>query len=308
MSEFWSVWVIVLAVRDARHQPVSVPMGLRMRIPTQADGTTGHDWDGIREGVRKLPWWWIADLRRRLSSRRSATWRCIRASAASEGLLGWTSQDQLQRDAAANDAKLEALVKPWRALTIEQLATKTEAVGIGHTPLSRTTAPPATAARRSATRRWARLISRTPIWQYGGDGEVDPDEHPRWPQRHDAALGRCAGSRRRERSRCLCAEPAVAVKPRQIWVAAGKKRFRHHCASPVTAPTGTAILRWAHPTWPMRVWLYGRRLRELSRPAFAMAAAGVMPAWRSRLSDDAGPADRRVGGRAGPSVNRRRAN
>ena len=53
------------------------------------------------------------------------------------GVLGWSSEEQLQRDVAANDAKLEALIEPWRTLTVEQLAGNAEAVGDRPSPLSR---------------------------------------------------------------------------------------------------------------------------------------------------------------------------
>ena len=59
MSGFWSGWVIFLAVLTFGISLFLFLGGMRVKLPTQADGTTGHDWDGIREGVRKLPWWWI---------------------------------------------------------------------------------------------------------------------------------------------------------------------------------------------------------------------------------------------------------
>ena len=59
MSGFWSSWVIFLAVLTIGISVALFIGGMRVKLPTQDDGTTGHDWDGIREGVRNLPWWWI---------------------------------------------------------------------------------------------------------------------------------------------------------------------------------------------------------------------------------------------------------
>ena len=54
MSGFWSGWVIFLAVLTIGISVALFVGGMRVKLPTQADGTTGHDWDGVREGVRNL--------------------------------------------------------------------------------------------------------------------------------------------------------------------------------------------------------------------------------------------------------------
>src|SRR5207342_1298946 len=57
MSGFWSTWVMVLACVTAGLSLLLFVWGITMRIPTQADGTTGHVWAHgvLREGVRPLP-------------------------------------------------------------------------------------------------------------------------------------------------------------------------------------------------------------------------------------------------------------
>jgi len=61
MSGFWSTWVVVLACVTAGLSLFLFVWGITMRIPTQADGTTGHVWAHgvLREGVRPLPKWWM---------------------------------------------------------------------------------------------------------------------------------------------------------------------------------------------------------------------------------------------------------
>ena len=74
-----------------------------------------------------------------------------------------------QRDAAANDAKLAAVVKPWGALTIEQLATNRKQ--------SRRPYAVSRQLRRLPRQRSARQPAlgapnlTDAVWQYGGDGD-----------------------------------------------------------------------------------------------------------------------------------------
>src|SRR5688500_18730794 len=61
MSSFWSGWVMFLVVLNLGIALLLFVWALRVKIPTQDDGTTGHVWAHgvLREAVRKLPMWWI---------------------------------------------------------------------------------------------------------------------------------------------------------------------------------------------------------------------------------------------------------
>jgi cytochrome c oxidase cbb3-type subunit 3 len=116
---------------------------MRMRIPTDADGTTGHVWahGALREAVRPLPVWWV------LISIATFIFGVVYLSlypglGSFGGKLGWSSQGVQQRDTADNNARLEARIAPWRPLALEQLAAdkRRSRPGIASTS---TTAPPA---------------------------------------------------------------------------------------------------------------------------------------------------------------------
>jgi cytochrome c oxidase cbb3-type subunit 3 len=130
MSGFWSVWVMILACVTVGISLALFLWALWMRIPTAADGTTGHVWahGALREQSARchvvdcdLRWhllvcrWLSGDVPVRRQSRQ----------------LEWTSQGQMQSRAAADAAKLEAAA-PLRTLPVEQLAADKDAVGIGH--------------------------------------------------------------------------------------------------------------------------------------------------------------------------------
>jgi cytochrome c oxidase cbb3-type subunit 3 len=61
MTEFWSTWIVVLVVINLGITVFLFLWGLRVDIPTQPDGTSGHVWAHgvLREGVRRLPTWWV---------------------------------------------------------------------------------------------------------------------------------------------------------------------------------------------------------------------------------------------------------
>ncbi len=103
MTEFWSGWVILLAVFTLGASLFLFIYGLRVDIPTMPDGTSGHVWahGALRESVRNLPLWWIV-----ISALGFVAAFCYLALypgfGAFKGVLGWTAHDELARDQSAN--------------------------------------------------------------------------------------------------------------------------------------------------------------------------------------------------------------
>ena len=271
MSGFWSGWVIFLAVLTIG---ISVSLfigGLRVKLPTQADGTTGHDWDGIREGVRNLPWWWILY---------SAVGFIVPIGYLL--LYEGSSAEKLQRDVAANDAKLAALVEPWRTLTVEQLAENAEAVSVGHRLyLDNCAACHGSTALGNQALGAPNLTDAD--WQYGGSGETIVASilegrngvMPPW----GAALGHNGVNEVASYVLSL-----GGVKAPNEWVTAGKQRYETLCVS-CHGPEGLGTPALGAPNVTDRVWLYGGSFASVAT-SIRDGRTGVMPAWRSRLNDD----------------------
>ena len=61
MSTGWSYWLMFLVVLNMGITLFLFMWGPRAKIPTLPDGTSGHVWahGALREGVRKLPLWWL---------------------------------------------------------------------------------------------------------------------------------------------------------------------------------------------------------------------------------------------------------
>jgi Cytochrome c, mono- and diheme variants len=271
MSGFWSGWVIFLAVLTIGISVSLFVGGLRVKLPTQADGTTGHNWDGIREGVRNLPWWWI------LYSAVGFIVPIVYLV-----LHGGSSEEKLQRDVAANDAKLGALVEPWRTLTVEQLAENGAAVGVGHRLyLDNCAACHGSTALGNQTLGAPDLTDAD--WQYGGSGETIVASildgrngvMPPW----GAALGHNGVNEVASYVLSL-----GGVKGPDDWVAAGKQRYEALCVS-CHGPEGLGSPALGAPNVADRVWLYGGSFASVAT-SIRDGRTGVMPAWRSRLNND----------------------
>ena len=271
MSGFWSGWVIFLAVVTIG---ISVSLfigGMRVKLPIQADGTTGHDWDGIREGVRNLPWWWILY---------SAVGFIVPILYLV--LTGASSEEKLRRDVAANDAKLGALVEPWRTLTVEQLAENAAAVDVGHRLyLDNCAACHGTKALGNQTLGAPDLTDAD--WQYGGSGETIVASildgrngvMPPW----GAALGHNGVNEVTAYVLSL-----GGVKAPDEWVAAGKQRYEMLCVA-CHGAEGLGNPALGAPNVADRIWLYGGSFASVAT-SIRDGRTGVMPAWRSRLNSD----------------------
>lgn len=281
MIGLWSRWVIVLAVLTIGISVFLFVGGMRVKLPTQADGTTGHNWDGIREGVRNLPWWWI--VYSAIGFIVPIGYLVLYAGFDSfKGALGWSSEEKLQRDVAANNAKLEALIEPWRALTVEQLAENAAAVSIGHRLYLDNCA-----ACHGNTALGNQALGAPDLtdadWQYGGSGETIVASildgrngvMPPW----GAALGHNGVNEVASYVLSL-----GGVKSPDDWVAAGKQRYETLCVS-CHGPEGLGNTALGAPNLADRVWLYGGSFANVAT-SIRDGRAGVMPAWRSRLSDD----------------------
>lgn len=133
MSAFWSTWIQALVILNMGITFFLFIFAIRTRIPVLEDGTTGHVWAHgvIREGLRKLPLWWILG---------SAGWFLAAwiylllypGFGNLPGMLGWTSHQQLEGQLAENAARLERTYEQFRAMPLERLALDEDAHRIGH--------------------------------------------------------------------------------------------------------------------------------------------------------------------------------
>jgi len=283
LSGFWSVWVMVLACLTAGISLFLFVWGITMRIPTVADGTTGHVWAHgvLREGVRPLPMWWMVIS---LGAFLAAAVYLYRypGFGSFAGSLGWTSQDEHKGAAAEGGAKLESRLASWRTVGLEQLSSDPGAVSIGHRLyLDNCAACHGTAALGNHAVGAPDLTDAD--WMYGGDGEtilasiLDGRNGLMPPQ--GPALGHEATN---AVASYVVSRSGTQAPPDQV--AAGKVHFDAVCAV-CHGANGAGNPAMGAPNLFDKAWLYGGNIESVVA-SVREGRSGVMPAWRQRLNND----------------------
>lgn len=283
MSTFWSGWVMGLVVLNLGITLFLFLWAIRLKIPTLPDGTTGHVWAHgvLREGVRNLPVWWVVF---------SASMFVIGISYLAlypgfggfQGLLQWTSAEELQRDTAANNARLEASIQPLRSLSIEQLAAQPGIAAIGHRLyLDNCAACHGIEALGNQVLGAPDLTDAETL--YGGDSETiltsissgRSGVMPAWGE----ALGRDGVN---EVAAYVLSLSGVSTP--KDWIAAGKPRFETLCVACHGADgRGNAAL--GAPNLTDSTWLYGGDFASVTT-TIRNGRNGAMPGWSRRLNQD----------------------
>ena len=205
--------------------------------------------------------------------------------AISQGTLGWTSRGELQRDTAANDAKLEARLAAVAYLELRAVGGGSELQSASAIACTSTTAPPVTAPTALGNQAVGAPDLTDADWLYGGDGDTILKQHPRRPQRRDAAAGTARSvTMARMKSPAYVLASAASIAPPD-WVAAGKVRFDTLCVA-CHGADGRGNPALGAPNLSRQRLALWRRLRTASSTPMRDGRSGVMPAWRARLSDD----------------------
>jgi cytochrome c oxidase cbb3-type subunit 3 len=283
MSGFWSGWVKFLVVLNLGITFLLFIMALRIKIPTQPDGTTGHVWAHgvLREGVRKLPLWW-ALFSAAMFIVGFAYLALYPGFGGFKGVLGWTSAEELQRDVQANNAKIEAVLQSHRAQSLEELAGDPTAIEIGRRLyLDNCAACHGVEARGNQVFGAPNLSDGD--WLYGGDAQsilasIRDGRNgvmPAW----GGALGREGVNEAAAYVLSLSGVNAPAD-----WVAAGKTRYETMCVA-CHGADGRGNSQLGAPNLTDDAWLYGSDFAQVTQ-TIRDGRTGVMPSWQHRLSED----------------------
>lgn len=286
MSNFWSWWVMVLIVFNLGVSFFLFLWGPRARIPTLADGTTGHIWahGAIREGMHPLPLWWIL-VSFAMFIAAFIYLVLYPGFGNSPGRLGWTSHGQLADETAANDRLLDATMQRFAKLPIEQLAGDPDALAMGQMFFGDNCE-----ACHGRDARGNRLLGAPDLadsdWLYGGDGEailttiLDGREGvmPPWGSVFDQAGVTALATY--VRSLSLPPRDADSI----VKAAAGKKLFTACAACHGADGKGNPAL--GAPNLTDNIWLYGGSQADVEE-TIRDGRSGHMPAWRDRLGENA---------------------
>lgn len=286
MSDFWSWWVIVLIVFNLGISFFLFLWGPRAKIPTLADGTTGHIWahGTIREGMHRLPGWWIAVSFAMFAA--AFTYLALYPGFGNApGHLGWTSHGELARDTAANDRLLDPLMQRFAQLPVEKLAEDPQALAMGKVLFADNCE-----ACHGSNARGNTLLGAPDLtdndWLYGGDGQSILTTILDGRQGVMPPWGEALGARGVENVAAYVLSLSDAA-PRDaagvLKVVAGKALFGPCAACHGAGGKGNTAL--GAPNLTDSIWLYGGSMAEVEE-TIRNGRNGNMPAWRARLGDN----------------------
>jgi len=282
MSQFWSIWVIVLIVLNLGVVFFLFVFGQRVEIPTKPDGTTGHAWAHgvLREGVRRLPVWWVAVS---AASFVAAVVYLVLYPGFGDftGLLGWRSVDKHDQAVAHSEALRVPALEALDAVQLDQVASGAPAARIGRRLfLDNCAACHGMDASGNAVLGAPNLTDS--VWLYGGDTETvvrsildgRRGTMPPW----GPALGQEGVIDVAEYVRSLS-----GLDTTPDWAAAGEAQFKTLCVA-CHGVDGTGLQVLGAPDLTDDDWLYGRD-RSSVIASIRDGRNGEMPAWRGKLQE-----------------------
>jgi cytochrome c oxidase cbb3-type subunit 3 len=126
MSSAWSWFVIIATIGTL----VAAAAFLAANRHTSGEETTGHEYDGIRELDNPLPLWWVGMFL--ITILFAAAYLVYYPGLGNiEGVGGWTSANQLERDVERHDERFAGLYAGLAALSPAELAADRTAQQIG---------------------------------------------------------------------------------------------------------------------------------------------------------------------------------
>jgi cytochrome c oxidase cbb3-type subunit 3 len=282
MTELWSNWVIVLVSINLGITVFLFLWGLRVDIPTLPDGTSGHVWAHgvLREGVRRLPTWWIVLSAASLIAGLGylVLYPGVGAFA---GTLGWTSGSELAQKQESNRLLEAPLLERVRGKPVETIAADPEALRVGGVLfIENCAACHGRDARGNRALGAPNLTDRD--WLYGGDGKAILTSIL------DGRNGTMPplGSGKSEREIRDIAHYVLKLAGRthdSLRAHFGKEGFAACAACHGADGKGNTAL--GAPNLTDGVWLYGDSIEDIVE-SIRNGRNGVMPALRHRLGED----------------------
>jgi cytochrome c oxidase cbb3-type subunit 3 len=132
MSNFWSAYIIVLVTANITLCYLLLRWTSKMDLNDLAeDGTTGHEYDGIKEYNNPLPRWWLYLFY--ITIVFAVGYLVLYPGYGSfPGVLHWSSHGEHDADQASYEHKYGPIYEHYYSVPIEQLAQDKRAMQIGN--------------------------------------------------------------------------------------------------------------------------------------------------------------------------------
>lgn len=277
MSEFWSLWIIVLTVASI----VLITWILfanRTKSAGDAEKTTGHEYDGITELDNPLPAWWFYLFV--ITIVWSVGYLIFYPGMGNyEGVLKWTQLSQHEERVSAAEARYGSIRDDYLKLSIEEVAQDPAALKMGMRMFQNNCAQCHGADARGS---YGFPNLTDDAWQWGGTADAIKTTLVGGRQAAMPAWGGIINdegiSQTTHYVRSLSGLEHDAAK-----VEAGKAVYQTYCVA-CHGPDGTGNQALGSPNLTDDVWLYGNSLEQISHGLRA-GRQGAMPAFGTQLSD-----------------------
>jgi len=266
----------------------------RIDRPTGTE-TVGHEWDGIEELNTPLPRWWLWTFYATI------VWAVgyvilfpawPKLTGATEGMLGWTSRGQLERQVAERQAELAPIHAAIAGMPTERLPANPQlmrAAVEGGRAAFRMHCVQCHGSGAAGSPGYPNLNDDD--WLWGGDlaaieftithGVRNPD-HGQTHASQMPAFGRDGLLQPAQIEdvvayvRTISHQQAPSAQARR-----GRALFAQNCAA-CHGPDGRGNRQFGAPNLTDAIWLYGGDVATL-RATIANSRNGVMPRWGGRL-------------------------
>lgn len=277
MNSLWSVYIIALTLITIIGS-FWLLFGNRSR-PADSEAKTGHVYDGIEEYDNPLPAWWLYLF---VITLVFAIGYLIAypGLGSFQGLLGWSQQNQWQREVDIAKAKYEPVFARYRGMSLEEVARDPQALRMGQRIFSNNCAQ-CHGSDGAGARGFPNL--RDADWIWGGSAQAIHTTIVNGRQAAMPPWGAVLG----EAGINNVAHYALTLSgtlPPGSESAAGEAQFKAICGS-CHGVDGKGNQLLGAPNLTDGTWLYGAEL-ETVKLAIRNGRNGQMPAFGGQLDPD----------------------
>ncbi len=281
MSDFWSVWIIVLTIGNILACYWLIHWAAKPRAGEAAQGeVTGHSWDGdLEEYNNPMPRWWLWMFY--ITIIFGLIYLALFPGLGKfEGMFGWTSTGQYEAEVQSAEEEYGPIFAAYAKTPIPELAKNEEALSVGRRLYLNYCAVCHGSSAQGAP-GFPNLADND--WQYGGSPEAIKTSILEGRRGVMPPMAAALGG---EEGIAEVVAYVESLSGRDVDAAkaeAGKARFAV-CAA-CHMPDGSGNPALGAPNLTDNVWLYGGSPTMIAR-AIRNGRNGQMPGHRDFLGED----------------------
>ena len=279
MSIFWTIWISFFTLGSIFLCCLLLAWVMKGQSDNDTNQTTGHEYDGIQEYDNPLPRWWVWMFVGTIIF--ALVYLALYPGLGNfKGLLGWTQENQWEREVVAGEEKYAAIFSQYAAMPVVELAKNAEARKTGQRLFS-TNCGVCHGSSATGSKGYPNLTDSD--WLYGGDADTIKTSilngrsgaMPAW----GAVIGEAGVSDVANYVYSLS-----GVSHNEESAAKGREIFAAKCTL-CHGAEGKGNPMFGAPNLTDNIWLYGSSVADVEK-SIAEGRQGKMPAHKDLLGED----------------------